>query len=148
MVKYPKTIIVLLIKLLSRFLTASWKEASELQLSWRSQHRSCLYWHSPSDWGQKPGYRRGRLEHCTPVTRRPLPECLDEEGGSCTGEKVFVLKFSELLLKGVNAPSPGRGFLRLTAKEPCPFSSMKLEWPSSVTLSRNKKALSCLRGRK
>lgn len=35
------------------------------------------------------------LEHRTPVTRRPLTECLAAEGGSCLGEKVFVLKFSE-----------------------------------------------------
>lgn len=45
------------------------------------------------------------LDHCTPVTRRPLTECLDREGGSCPGEKVFVSKFSEQSGRGVHALS-------------------------------------------
>lgn len=81
---------------------------------------------SPSGWCPQAGYRRAGLAHRTPVTRRPLAECLDKEGGSRKREEVFVLKFRELLLKGMNALSPGRGFLRLTARLPCPFVPMKL----------------------
>lgn len=38
---------------------------------------------------------QGWMEHCPPVTRRPLSECLHKKRGSRLGEKVFVLKFTE-----------------------------------------------------
>lgn len=106
--------------------------------------------HHPTKWQEAACRLRG-LEPCTPpVTRRLLTECLDKEGGSCLGEKVFVLKFNAyLLLQGMNALSQSRGSLHLPAKLPCLLIAMRLhtEYPSSVTLSSNEKALNCMRWR-
>jgi hypothetical protein len=61
--------------------------------------RSYLYQHSTLTGSRRLSLRHPALELCTPVTRRRLTECLDKKGGSHVGEKVFVLKFSEELLK-------------------------------------------------
>ena len=107
--KYPQaqslTTLVLLIKLRAGSRTCSWeldiRTPESLEFTAQELHLpTCVPQPETGGWVQAWG-----LDHCTPVTRRPLTECLDEEGGSCLGEKVFVFKFSEQSLRGVNVLS-------------------------------------------
>lgn len=84
------------VELPSGFMTSSWEQDSALlELATKDASPNT----HPLTGGGRLASGLVGLQCRTPVARRPLAECLDKEGGSRMGEKIFVLKLSEELLK-------------------------------------------------